>query len=127
MSLWKLHATAVNPAQRNLETPPIEVLVDTGAELTWLPGEKLRAVGVEPVRKKRFQTATKEIVDRDIGYAIIRAEGLETIDEIVFAESGDMSLLGVRTLEGFAVTVDPLTHRFVSTITLVAGNTPASR
>ncbi|MBI3276135.1 MAG: hypothetical protein HYZ66_00070, partial [Chlamydiae bacterium] len=42
----------------------------------------------------------------------------ETIDEVVFAEKGDMHLLGVRTLEGFGVMVDNIAHRFVATTTL---------
>jgi hypothetical protein len=33
----------------------------------------------------------------------LKAEGYATNDEIVFAEDGDMSFLGVRTLEGFSV------------------------
>lgn len=121
MSLWKVKVTAVNPAHRNRETEPIETLVDTGAELTWLQREKLLAVGILPERKKRFQTATKQLIEREVGYAIVRAEGQETNDEIVFAEPGEMNLLGVRTLEGFAVTVDPIAHRFVATTTIVAG------
>src|SRR2546422_1858644 len=41
-------------------------------------------------------------------------------DLVVFAEPGDMTLLGVRTLEGFGVMVDNIAHRFVVTTTLVA-------
>ncbi|MCJ7784773.1 MAG: hypothetical protein MUP41_12640 [Desulfobacterales bacterium] len=58
------------------------------------------------------------MVSRDVGYAILRAEGFETIDEVVFAEPGDMNLLGVRTLEGFGVMVDNIAHRFLTTTTL---------
>ena len=57
-----------------------------------------------------------------MGYAILAAEGYETNDEVVFAETGDMSLLGVRTLEGFGVMVDNIGHRFVATTTLVASS-----
>jgi hypothetical protein len=32
-----------------------------------------------------------------------------------------MSLLGVRTIEGFGVMVDNIGHRFVATTTLVCG------
>jgi len=39
-------------------------------------------------------------------------------DEVLFAEDSDMSLLGVRTLEGFSVMVDNIGHRFVATTTL---------
>ncbi|WP_461255162.1 hypothetical protein [Treponema sp. R80B11-R83G3] len=35
-------------------------------------------------------------------------------------EDGDMSLLGVRTLEGFSVMVDNIGHRFVATTSVVA-------
>ena len=57
---------------------------------------------------------------RDVGYAILRAEGFETIDEIVFGESGDRSILGVRTLEGFGVAVDPAAHRLIACGSIVA-------
>jgi len=49
-------------------------------------------------------------VTRDIGYAILAAEGFETTDEVVFGEPSDLILLGVRTLEGFSVTVDNVGH-----------------
>jgi len=118
MSIFKVNVIAYNPSNLNKCTPPLEVLVDTGSELTWLPADALTQIGILPVRKRAFQTATKQMVQRDVGYAILRAEGFETIDEVVFAEVGDMNLLGVRTLEGFGVIVDNIAHRFVATTTL---------
>ena len=53
-------------------------------------------------------------------YAILNAEGFETVDEVVFAEPGVLALLGVRTIEGFGVMVDNAAHRFVATSTIVA-------
>jgi predicted aspartyl protease len=120
MSLFRVNIIACNPKQEELVTPAIDVLVDTGAELTWLPAELLRNVGIAPRRKRTFQTATKQVIEREVGYAILRAEGYETTDEVVFAEPTDLSLLGVRTLEGFGVMVDNISHRFVATTTLVA-------
>ena len=73
-----------------------------------------------PVRKRSFSTATQQIVTRETGYAILSAEGFETVDEVVFGEPGDRTLLGVRTIEGFGVTVDNIAHRFVATTTIVA-------
>lgn len=116
-----MNLVACNPKREELITPPIEVLVDTGSELTWLPREILTRTGITPQRKRSFQTATKQVVEREVGYAILKAEGYETIDEVVFAEMGDMSLLGVRTIEGFGVMVDNIAHRFVATTTLAAG------
>jgi predicted aspartyl protease len=119
MSKFMVNLTAVNPKEEHRSTPPTEVMVDTGTLLSWLPKQLLLDAGIIPRGKKRFSTATKEIVERDIGYAILTAEGYSTIDEVVFAEDSDMSLLGVRTIEGFGVMVDNIGHRFVATTTLV--------
>ena len=93
-------------------------MVDTGTLLSWLPKQLLLDAGITPRGKKCFSTATKQIVERDFGYAILKAEGYATNDEVIFAENSDMSLLGVRTLEGFSVMVDNIGHRFVATTTL---------
>jgi predicted aspartyl protease len=120
MSLFRVSVVARNPKQEEIATPPIEAIVDTGSELTWLPADVLRSVGITPRRKRLFATATQQKVQRDVGFAIVAAEGYETIDEVVFAEPSDMILLGVRTVEGFGVAVDNVAHRFVSTTTIVA-------
>jgi len=115
MSKFMVNLIAINPSEWERRTPPIEVMVDTGAEVSWLPKQELIKIGVKPEDKKRFATADKRVIERDIGYAILSAEGFSTIDEVVFAEDTDMSLLGVRTLEGFSVMVDNIGHRFVAT------------
>jgi predicted aspartyl protease len=120
MRILKVNVVARNPKHEELATKPMEALVDTGSELTWLPAEVLRSVGISPRGKRIFATATQQKIEREVGYAILSAEGYETNDEVVFAESGDMTLLGVRTLEGFGVMVDNIGHRFVATTTIVA-------
>jgi predicted aspartyl protease len=118
MSKFMVNLTAINPSERQRRTPPVEVMVDTGSELSWLPRKELQNIGINPEGKKRFVLANKDVIERDIGYAILQAEGYATNDEIVFAEEGDMTLLGVRTIEGFSVMVDNIGHRFVATATL---------
>jgi predicted aspartyl protease len=120
MSVFKVSVVARNTKDESLITPPVEVLVDSGSELTWLPSDVLKGAGITPRRKRIFATATQHKIEREVGYAILSAEGYETNDEVVFAESGDMTLLGVRTLEGFGVMVDNIGHRFVATTTIVA-------
>jgi predicted aspartyl protease len=120
MSSFHVNVVAVNTKDESLTTPPIEALVDTRSELTWLPAEMLSAAGIQPVLQRTFQTATTQTVQRSVGYAILRAENFQTIDEVVFAEPSDMSLLGVRTIEGFGVMVDNIGHRFVARTTIVA-------
>jgi predicted aspartyl protease len=121
MSMFKVNVIARNTNVGSLPSPPVEALVDSGSELSWLPRDLLTGIQVTPVRKRSFSTATKQIVARETGYAILAAEGFETVDEVVFAEPGDMTLLGVRTLEGFGVIVDHIAHRFVATTMTVAG------
>ena len=72
MRLFKVNVVACNPQREDQVTPAIEVLVDTGAELTWLPAEVLGRIGITPRRKRTFQTATKQLIERDVGYAILR-------------------------------------------------------
>src|SRR5437879_13103726 len=101
MSAFKVNIVARNPKREELSTQPIPALVDTGSELTWLPADVLSAIGISPRRKRMFATATQQKVEREVGYAILAAEGYETNDEVVFAEPGGLTLLGVRSLEGF--------------------------
>ena len=127
MSAFKVDVIARNPKHEELATQPLSALVDTGSELTWLPADLLRDIGITPRRKRVFATTTQQRIEREIGYAILSAEGYDTIDEVVFAEPGDMTLLGVRTIEGFGVMVDNIAHRFVATTTIVASNTEKGR
>lgn len=120
MSLFRVNVTAVNTKDDTQTSPPLNALVDTGSELTWLPADVLAKIGIKQNRIRSFHTATKQTIDRPVGYAILRVDQFETIDEVVFAEPGDMTLLGVRTLEGFGVMVDNVGHRFVATTTIVA-------
>jgi predicted aspartyl protease len=99
------------------------LLVDSGAEYTWV-SESLLAKAAIRVRKKDipFLMANGRTITRNVGYAIIRAQGFETVDEVVFAHPGDLQLLGSRTLEGFAAVVDSRRKKLVA-----AGPIPAAK
>jgi len=99
-----------------------KLLVDTGSEYTWIPASTLERIGV--VREKKdlpFIMANGEIVTRSVGFAILRVGSKFTIDEVVFAEPGDLALLGARTLEGLNLTVDSARKKLVA-----AGPVPAA-
>ncbi len=83
-----------------------KILVDTGSECTWLPTTKLESIGVAREKKDvPFVMANGTIITRSIGFAILRVDKRFTIDEVVFAEPGDLLLLGPRTVEGLNVMV----------------------
>lgn len=92
-----------------------ELLVDTGSEYTWLPARVLTSLGVGVEKpNRRFVMANGEVITRDIGYAILKVNGFETVDEIVFAHEGDLNLLGSRTLEGFGAVIDATRKQLVA-------------
>ncbi len=93
-----------------------KLLVDTGSEYTWIPTAKLEGIDVSREKKDlHFVMANGEVVTRSVGFTILRVEKNFTIDEVVFAEPGDLALLGARTLEGLNLTVDPARKRLVAT------------
>ncbi len=98
-----------------------KLLVDTGSEFTWLPGEVLERIGIETVKKDlRIQMANGEIITRSVGYAVLRVDQYETIDEVVFAQKGDLALLGARAMEGMNVLVEPRKKRLVAAGPVIA-------
>lgn len=99
-----------------------KLLVDTGSEHTWVPAATLEKIGVVREKKDvRFIMANGEVVTRSVGFAILRVGKNFTIDEVVFAEPGDLALLGARTLEGLNLTVDAVRKKLVA-----AGPVPAA-
>lgn len=58
--------------------------------------------------------ANGQQITRNVGFVILRYGSFFTIDEVVFAEPGDLPLLGTRTLEGFNATVDPKRKKLVA-------------
>jgi len=61
------------------------------------------------------------VLARWTGGVIVRVAGIETLDEVVFGEAGDLVLLGSRSLEGLNLRVDPLSKQLID-----AGPAPAA-
>ena len=67
----------------------------------------LEAIGIERRKKDlQFQSANGQIITRSVGYAVLMLDKSETVDEVVFAEIGDLQLLGARALEDLNLQVD---------------------
>ncbi len=121
MGTFRTEIELENPASPGERRRVDGLLVDTGSELTWVPAPLLESLGIARVKRLRFRQATGQIVERWTGDARVFAAGTRTLDDIVFAEPGDQSLLGARTLEGLNVVVDPVSRRLVD-----AGAMPAA-
>ena len=90
-----------------------DVMVDTGSEYNWVPADILRELGVEPVRVVRFETADGRILERKVGFALFFAAGRSTPAIVVFADPGDLILLGAHGLEGMNLRVDLVRRELV--------------
>ncbi len=82
------------------------VMVDTGSEYNWIPADLLDTLGVERVRVDRFETADGRVLERPVGFALLFAGGRTAAAAVVFAQPGDMILLGAHGLEGLNLRVD---------------------
>jgi predicted aspartyl protease len=109
-----------NPLRRGDTRSLPDTLVDTRAELTWAPRAVLESLGITREKTLGFRTADGRAAYRDIGYAIVHAGGTATNDEVVFAEPGDMVLLGARSLEGLNLRVDSRSKQLVDAGPIVA-------
>ncbi|MFO0838141.1 MAG: retroviral-like aspartic protease family protein [Phycisphaerae bacterium] len=100
-----------------------KMLVDTGSEYTWVDEALLRKLRIAPEKKDlQFVMANGQTITRQVGFAIIRVNGAHTTDEVIFAHTGDLQLLGGRTLEGLNLRVDSRSKRLVA-----GGPLPARR
>ena len=107
MGVFYIDCTVENMAEPDKSAHVEQLIVDTGSEFTWLAQDVLTQIGVR-VRKpdQQFMMANGEVITRDVGYAILKVNGFETVDEVVFAQPGDLNLLGAHTLEGFGAIID---------------------
>ncbi len=110
-----------NPARPGERRAVDNVLVDTGAELSWVPAEVLESLGVERNNKWLFRQADGTVLERWTGSVLTSLGGRRAGDEVVFGEPGDMVLLGSRSLEGLNLRVEPVAKRLVD-----AGPAPAA-
>ena len=115
MGVFRVGCLVENHVDRKKSVRIPKILVDTGREYTWLPRAKLEEIGVATEKKDvSFVMANGQTVTRFVGFAILHVDKYFTIDEVVFAEKGDLLLLGARTLEGLNLTVDPRRKRLVA-------------
>jgi predicted aspartyl protease len=121
MGILRVAIAVESPMQRGDTRELVDVMVDTGSEYTWIPRAVLTELGIPVERLERFVTADGRIIARELGYAIVHAAETRTVDEVVFAEEGDMTLLGAHTIEGMNLRVDLKTKRL-----LPAGPVPAA-
>lgn len=121
MGTLRIDIEIENPLRPGTKRTLRSVLVDTGAELSWIPAELLESLGIERYGQWQFRQADGTVLERWTGPAFVHVAGKRTTDDVVFGESGDLVLLGARSLEGLNFRIDPIARRLVD-----AGPAPAA-
>ncbi|MBT9163006.1 MAG: aspartyl protease family protein [Dehalococcoidia bacterium] len=89
----------------------VSLLVDTGSTYSWIRKDVLEGLGLAAEGKWRFKTIEGREIEREIGEAVVEYEGLRATTIVVFALEEDAQALGVYTLEGLRLEVDPISER----------------
>jgi predicted aspartyl protease len=121
MGIFRTTIDVENPTWPGATMRVESVKVDTGSEYTWLPRAVLEALGLVPIRTVRFITAEGRQIERAVCFGNVYAGGSSAPDILVFADVGDMLLLGARALEGMNLRIDMAAKRLVP-----AGPVPAA-
>ena len=85
----------------------MRLMVDTGSLFTWVAGDAARELAITPAETCTFRPIAGEPIDRLVADALIECEGRRGVRRIVFAEPGDLCVIGADTLEGLRLEVDP--------------------
>ena len=122
MGTFHVRCKIENPSERSASVIIPKLLVDTGSEFTWVSERMLERIGIGREKKDvPFVLANGQEVTRSVGFAIICFDNYFTIDEVVFAEPGDLQVLGARTLGGLNLVIEPVRRTLVA-----AGPLPAA-
>ena len=112
MGQFSVVVTIAHPTDPS-RTAEVELLVDSGATLSWVPRELLERLGVPRLPRRSFLVADGRTIERETAGASIRVNGSEAIVTLVVAEPGDGRLLGATALESLGFGVDPIRRRLV--------------
>jgi predicted aspartyl protease len=106
MGIFRTRIVVAHYADSTTSRELADVMVDTGSEYNWIPRSVLEELGVDPERDESFETADGRILRRRVGFARIFVSNRSAITAVVFAEAGDMVLLGAVGLETLNLRID---------------------
>ena len=106
-------ATLFSPDHSRSET--VDLLVDTGSTLTWIPEELAAELGVRPMGIAEFQTGDGTTIHRPIGEVYLEIAGRRQTVPIAFARPEDARVLGVTAMEALTLEVNPTTRTLRAT------------
>jgi len=112
MSTFSVQAFIANPAQPHRRLG-VELLVDTGATHSLLPGEVVSHLELPTPWHRTATLASGEDVTYPMGHVLMRFNGEELPTLFLAGPLGCQGLIGAVTLEQFALAADPVHQRLV--------------
>jgi clan AA aspartic protease len=86
-------------------------LVDTGATDCYVPAKLLRAAGIKPRGKRKYEMADGSEITLKTGVAHLEFMGEMVGATVIFGQDDAEPLLGVTALESVGIEVDPKNQR----------------
>ncbi len=86
-------------------------LVDTGAAYTVLPKKMADKLKLKAIRTQSFSLADGTTIKRKLSSAVVKLDDHEAATTVVIGQKDDSALLGVSTLEGMGLMVDPFKRK----------------
>jgi len=122
MGMFQVRVKVANPKDptRAFEA---DFWVDTGALYSFVPGERLQEIGIEPGRSRELILADGRRDRRLLGEALF---ALPPSDEtltcpVIFAPKDSLYLLGATALENFGVDADATTKQLKPILAIIGG------
>jgi clan AA aspartic protease len=110
MGATHVTVSVVNPADPTRRWDGL-FLVDTGSIDCYIPGNRLRAIGIQPVGQRTYEMADGTEIAIDIAVAQIEFMGEVVGATVIFGKDDTEPLLGVTALESVGIEVDPQNQR----------------
>lgn len=110
--MFSVHIRVANPQGQTLWRE-VELIMDTGATLTKLPGDLLQELHIEPQFSVPAVTSENRLVTRAVGQAWVSLDGRAGVVPVAYSNRGEAVLLGATTLEILGFTVDPIEQKLL--------------
>lgn len=122
MGMFQIRVKVANPAdpERFFEE---DFWVDTGALYSFVPEDRLKEIGLEPIRHRELILADGRRDRRLLGEALFTIDELdETLTcPVIFAPKESLYLLGATAMENFGVAADPTTRHLKPILGIIGG------
>ena len=122
MGMFQVRVKVANPANVELAFDE-NFWVDTGALYSFIPEDRLQAIGIEPLHTRDLILADGRRDRRLLGEASFSVYDLnETLTcPVIFAPKGSLYLLGATALENFGVDADPSAKKLKPILGIIGG------